>query len=306
MVNPNVIYKVTGRYMDGQKIVGYHLVGEDGSQAQENKDRIIWLISKGRISNMRIQVGTNKEIIIRGKGVNLNNLPVYDSVKQQFRGDQASQQAANSAVQVDNNVSEANAMGQYTIIKRIMFKNSCLGYELQDHSGAVVRKKRDDVINLAIQKLISNAVAQKYTKQGETVAKVIIRGIGCDLSKLPILIVNEDGKIVNPVQESTELAIRGAYMKRSGIIHDSINDREITFKAGDFILCEADGNISIKSRLDTENEYEIDTSGSKAICDDYLDIAGHYSVEILGSKPIKLSENIIKSWKILKPIKKTA
>ena len=138
MVNPNTIYSVTGRYMDGQKLIGYHLVGEDGSQAQVSKEQVIWLIGKGAISNMRLQIGTNKEIIIRGKGVNLNNLPVFDQGKQQFRNTDASQAAANSKVSVArSNVSDANPMGQYKILKRIMYKNNCLGYEVVDHSGKV-------------------------------------------------------------------------------------------------------------------------------------------------------------------------
>ena len=101
MVNPNVLYSVTGRYMDGQKLVAYHLVGEDGSQAQEGKERVIWLIGKGVITNMRLQSGTNGEVIIRGKGVNLNNLPVFDIAKQQFREDETSQAAANGLMVAD-------------------------------------------------------------------------------------------------------------------------------------------------------------------------------------------------------------
>ena len=118
MVNPNVIYNVTGRYMDGQRLVAYHLVGEDGSQAKEPKERVIILIQQGLISNMRLQVGANGEAIIRGKKINLNNLPVYDEGKQQFRHDDISQSAANSSVSVKKStVDNANPMGQYRILK---------------------------------------------------------------------------------------------------------------------------------------------------------------------------------------------
>lgn len=303
MINPNTIYNVTGRYMDGQKIVGYHLVGEDGSQAQESKERVIWLIGKGLIANMRIQVA-NKEVIIRGKGINLNNLPVFDQGKQQFRNNNISQSAANTKVPVKTNiVAEANPMGQYRILRRIMYGNSCLGYEVQDYSGAITRKKREDVINLAIQKLVSNAVAQKYNKPGDTKTTVILRGVDCDLAKLPILIVNKQGKIVDPTTDNSEVTVRSAYMKHNGVIYDSLNNTKITFKAGDFILCGANGEIKIKDRLTVEKEYTKDTESQKAICDDYLANSEYYTIEMFGNKPVKLSANMIKSWAILKPKK---
>ena len=300
MTNPNIIYNVTGRYMDGQKVIGYHLVGEDGSQAQESKERVIFLIGRGSISNMRVQTGPNDEIIIRGKGINLNTLPVFDQGKQQFRNNDISQAAANTKVPVKNSV--ANAMGQYRILRRIMFKSTCLGYEVQDYSGKITRKKREAVINLAVQKLISNAVAQKYTKPGETVPTVILRGVDCDLSKLPILIVDDNGKIVDPTKDLNKLTVRSAYMKRSGIVYDTNKGTKIPFKAGDFILCGANGEIKIKDRLVVEKEYQKVTDSNKAICDDCLSTLSCYNIEIFGNQPIKLTPDMIKSWAILKPV----
>ena len=302
MVNPNVIYRVTGRYMDGQKIIGYHLVGEDGSQAQESRERVIWLIGKGIISNMRIQVGTDGEVILRGKGINLNNLPVYDPNKDKYRNTESSQQVANSSVSVrKSNVANVSPMGQYTITHRIMLKNKCLGYQLIDHSGTITRKKRDDVIRLAVQKLISNAVAQRYTRTGSDKPELILRGVDCELGKLPILVVGENGKIVDPTKNKDNFTVRSAYMKHSGIVHDTINNTRIPFKAGDFIICEANGEIVIKDRLSVEKDYKKDTESAQAFCDDYLEVASNCYIELIGSKPIQLTQAMIKSWVILKP-----
>ncbi|MBO5388008.1 MAG: hypothetical protein J6A59_07710 [Lachnospiraceae bacterium] len=303
MINPNTIYNVTGRYMSGQKVIAYHLVGEDGSQAQESKERVIYLIGKGVIANMRTQTAADNEIILRGKGINLNKLPVFDQNKQQFRNNDISQAAANTKVPVKNSVEHANAMGQYRILRRIMYKSKCLGYEVQDYSGAITRKKREDVIKLAIQKLISNAVAQKYKAEEDKEPRIILRGVDCDLGKLPILIVNEQGKIVDPTKDASKLTVRSAYMKRSGIIHDKLNNTDIKFKAGDFILCGANGQITIKDRLVVEKEYTKDTESNKALCDDYLDVSSNYMIEIFGAKPVQLTSNMIKSWVILKPVK---
>lgn len=303
MVNPNVVYRVTGRYMDGQKVIGYHLVGEDGSQAQESRDRVIWLIGKGVITNMRVQLGADGEAILRGKGINLNNLPVYDPNKDKYRNTESSQQAANSGVSVrKSSVAGVSPMGQYTITHRIMIKNKCLGYQLIDYSGAVTRKKRDEVIKLAIQKLISNAVVQRYTKPETNKPELILRGVNCELSKLPILVVSDNGKIVDPTKNKDGFTVRSAYMKHSGIIHDTINNIRIPFKAGDFVICEANGAIIIKDRLSVEKLYKKDTESAQAFCDDYLDTASNCYIELFGSKPIQLTKAMIKSWIILKPI----
>lgn len=302
MVNPNVIYRVTGRYMDGQKIIGYHLVGEDGSQAQESRDRVIWLIGKGVIANMRVQIGAEGEAILRGKGINLNNLPVYDPNKDKYRNTESSQQVANSSVSVrKSNVADVSPMGQYTITHRIMLKNKCLGYQLVDYSGTATRKKREDVIKLAIQKLVSNAVVQRYTKPETNKPELILRGVNCELSKLPILVVGENGKIIDPTKNKDSFTVRSAYMKHSGIIHDTINNTRIPFKAGDFIICEASGDIIIKDRLSVEKLYKKDTESAQAFCDDYLDVASNCYIELFGSKPIQLTQAMIKSWIILKP-----
>lgn len=303
MVNPKVIYKVTGRYMNGQKIIGYHLVGEDGSQAQESKERVIWLIGKGIISNMRIQNGPNGDVILRGKGINLNNLPVYDPNKDKFRNNASSQEVANTNVSTSkSSVAGANPMGQFTIKKRIMLKNKCLGYEVQDHTGAITRKKRESVIKLATQKLISNAIVQRYTKEGSSTPELILRGVGCDLGKLPMLIVNENGKIIDPTKDMDKFSVRSAYMKHGGIIHDTIHNTKIPFRLGDFILCGANGEVFIKDRLTVEKEYKKDYEHDSAICDDYLDVASNYYIEIFGSKPIQLNSKMIKSWVILQPV----
>lgn len=303
MMNLDIKYNVTGRYMDGQKIIGYHLVGEDGSQLQETKDRVIWLINKGLILNMRIQIDAENNIIVRGKGVNLNNLPVFDITKQRFRGDSTSQTVANGKVSVEKStIPNANKMGQYTILKRIMYKNTCLGYVVQDYSGNVTRKKRDDIIELALQKLISNAVAQKYRKDNKQV--LILRGVDCDLSKLPILIVDPvTGNVIDPLVQKNNLSVRAAYMKSSGIIKDRTNNKTIQFKAGDFIICEPSGQLEIKQRMEIEKTYIKDKEMNKAICDDYLNNIDSYIIEIFGTKPIQLNKQMIQSWTILKPIK---
>jgi hypothetical protein len=302
MINSNVLYKATGRYMDGQRVIGYHLVGEDGSQSQENKDRVKFLIEHGIIVNMRLQTGENGEQIIRGKGVNLNNLPIFDIGKQTFRNDSTSQSAATSKVPVKKSpVADVNLMGQYKLTKRIMLNGKCIGYEIQDYSGATQRQDINKIKQLAYQRLISNAITNKYTNEaGETVVK--LRGVGGDLSSLPILIVNEQGKIVDPSVGNTGFSVRAAYMKHSGLIVDTVTGKTIQFKTCDFIVCEADGRLSIKSSQEMGAKYRRDKESSSAVCDDYFVRSNRYSVEIFGGSKVVLNASMIKSWAIFKPI----
>ena len=302
MTNANVFYNVTGRYMDGQKLIGYHLVGEDGSQSRESKERVIYLIGKGIITNMRLQNGPDNEVIIRGKGINLNNLPVYDIVKEKFRNDDVSQAAANSGVKSnENKVKNANNMGQFTILRRVMMKNKCLGYEVRDYSGKVTRKSRKDVIKLAVQRLISNASAQKVVRNDALVPEVILRGVGCELNKLPILIVTEDGKVIDPLADKTKTTIRAVIMKHAGLLKNNEKHKSKQFKSGDLIVCMPDGRIDVKDVDFVRNNYKRDFARDKALCDDYINGVEKYTIEIFGNQEVALKPEMVLSWNILAP-----
>lgn len=293
MVNAGVMYRVTGRYMDGQRIIGYHLVGEDGSQAQEVRERIIYLIEKGQIANMRVQTGVDGETIIRGKGINLNKLPVFDEAKQQFRNSSISQEVANSRVS-----SEAQSkMGQYTIIRRIMHKTVCLGYELKDYSGHITRRKREDVVKLTLQKLISNAVASKTVVKETNELRVILRGVGVELRNLPYIIVDDNGKVVNP-ETSHNMTVRYKFIASNGILRDNDSGEIKTLHKGDCLICLPTGKIvavDVKEALQKFKRAE----GVKSALSDYYIKDERYSVEIFGEASIKITQQLIQDWAIL-------
>lgn len=305
MTNMNIMYNVTGRYMDGQKILAYHLVGEDGSQACETKERIIYLIGKGIIANMRTQKGPDGKLIIRGKGINLNTLPVYDNNKNKYRDNGLSQAAQNSQVSIAKSTTpNISQMGQYRIVRRIMFKKRCLGYEVQDYSNSVKRFSREKVIDLAIQKLISNAVANKVTikdENGQPKIQVVLRGVGCNLNDLPMLLCDSKGNIIDPSKNMDKLAVRGSKIKRSGIIKDNQSNKTIQFRAGDFIICDPSGSICVKPEVDIVGRYDVANQNEHAVCDDYLDNTIKYSIEIFGGKPIQMNPNIVKGWTVMIP-----
>lgn len=297
-----VAFRVVGRYMTGSTVTMYHLVGSDGRQEQVLKDRLIYMIGKGLIENMRVQAN-GSELILRGKGINLNTLPIYDEKHKEFRGNAASQDVASAAV-VPKKDSGINPMGQLRINKRIMYKTNCLGYMVVDHSGKETKLPREKVIELAIQKLISNATVQRYTEPGELAPKFILRGAGCDLSELPALIVDGNGKILDPTLNKGDIKMRATRMRRGGIIHDKVKKANITFQPGDYLLCDVKGGLRVVKDADMRSKFKADNSSNMAICDDYLENLKNYPVEIFGTQAQELKPEQIKSWTIVSLSKK--
>ena len=116
-----------------------------------------------------------------------------------------------------------------------------------------------------------------------------------------MLIVNEQGKIVDPTTDESSVTVRCAYMKHGGTIHDTMKHRDLNFKLGDFIVCGVNGDISIKSKTEITNKYTIDKMSQSAICDDYLDSVKNYYIEIFGSKTTQMTPGMVMGWAILKP-----
>ena len=300
MITQGVLCRVTGRYMNGTNTIAYHLVGADGSQEKANKVRVKFLCDAGLLVNMKYQLNPEKtDIIIRGKGVNLTSLPVYDEAKQKFRDDTVSQVAGNSRVNIRNsNVAEINQMGQYTILRRIIYKNQCIGYEIQDHSGRITNKKRDQVISLAVQRLISNATVGKNTDHNTGKQTMVLRGVGVELKKLPCLIVDESGQLVDP-NKNVEMTVRGTRIRKNGVIRNLENNSVQTFKAGDFVLCSGTGTITVKPAEDVSVGYVPLNDAKSALCDDYIR-NDKYTIEVFGSKPVYITDRMVKAWSILK------
>lgn len=276
-----VMYRVVGRYMNGSNVTGYHLIGSDGSQIRVTKDYIVYLIGKGVVENMRVQANGNK-LILRGRGVNLNELPIYDEKREEFRG---------------NNKGKVISMGEMVVTKRIMYKNKCLGYMVRDVSGKEWKLSREKVKELALKKMIKNVTAQKYRDPNSGEVKLILRGVGCDLSKLPILIVDPTGKIIDPLKDK-DMTMRAVKVKRAGVLYDKANNKMMPFEAGDYIVCSIDGMKVVKAN-DMDKNYKVETGYTMAACDNYLDKLNNYYIEIFGSEPKPIPSSIVLKWSIV-------
>ena len=106
-------YNVTGRYMSGTEVTAYHLVDNNGGYIVASKEKTIYLAGRNLINNMRVQT-SGDDVIIRGRGINLNQLPVYDTNKSTYRNTQ-------------NTSSNYTNLSMLKITKRVMYKNSCVG-----------------------------------------------------------------------------------------------------------------------------------------------------------------------------------
>lgn len=286
----SVVYRVTGRYMAGSEISAYHLVGSDGSSLVVNRDKAILMISRGLIENMRVQY-SGDSVIIRGKGINLNNLPVFDINKSQFRGTNAPQTGTTKKT-------SSNPLSQYRITKRIMYKTSCVGYVVQDASGREAKLNRDKTISFAVKGLIANAEAQKYTPSGSTEARLILRGVGCDLKSLPVILVDMNGNIVDTTKKNQSVTVRATQSRRSGILYCHSKKSTKTFSAGDYIVCTPSGGLNILGNTDAREKMQRAVESS-AICDTYLDNLKDYSVEFLGQPRQTLPANVVMRWPVV-------
>ena len=295
-----VIYSVVGRYMVGSTVTGYHLVGNDGSQLPVAKDRVIYMIGKGLVENLRVQSNGN-ELIIRGKGVNLNTLPIYDESKQDFRATKASQKASDSAVQPKKD-STTNLMGQFKIIKRIMYKTTCLGYIVVDHSGQERKFSRDQVIKLAVQKLISNATVQRYTNTEKGETNLILRGAGVDLTSLPVVLVDGQGRIIDTSKNASGIKMRATRMKRGGIIHDKVKGQMIPFETGDYLICGVKSILRPVKYYEMESKFKYVDPTETAVCDDYLYNLKDYPIEIYGALPREVDTEQVKRWVVVEAV----
>lgn len=66
---------VIGVIVDGRNVIGYMLRNAGGGQIKLSRQKVMELAKAGRIGNMRYQE-SNGKAILRGVGINLNELPV--------------------------------------------------------------------------------------------------------------------------------------------------------------------------------------------------------------------------------------
>ena len=291
----NEIYYVTGKYMTGSEVTAYHLTSDSGQSLIVNKEKAILMISRGLIENMRVQY-SDDEVIIRGKGINLKTIPVFDMNKNEFRQSNAPKQGTT------NKTTRQNPMSQYRIVKRMMFKTSCIGYIVVDAANRESRMKKDKAIELALKGYIINADAQKYIPAGETEPKIVLRGVGCEIKKLPAVLVDQSGRLIDDTANN-EIITRATLMRRGGILYNNYAKNKKTFAPGDYIVCTPNGGLDVlpaAKAKDVLNRSE----ATSTVCDSYLNNVAYYNVEFYGDAKRDIAPAMVIKWPVVKITKK--
>lgn len=84
--------------------------------------------------------------------------------------------------------SQPSLTDKYTIVARYMDGVNVIGYHLIDSNGNGLTVTKEDVKQLALNKMLLNAVGQRYKDD------IVIKGINCKLSELPVIDVSS-GKL---------------------------------------------------------------------------------------------------------------
>lgn len=164
-------YQIVGRYMDGKEVTAYHLQSlSTGKAGRYTREQVVYLVGRGQITNCEGQIYQDK-VILRGKGVSLESLPV--------KQEDGALSKTDSLGKIRKGASAADAMTQVMIVGTLVRGRNVLGYVVENAGGGQHQVKRDVLLDLASKGKVGNARTQTYK------GTVILKGIGCDLTKLP-------------------------------------------------------------------------------------------------------------------------
>lgn len=157
-------YKITRRYMDGVRVLGYELIDilKPSVRFMLSKEETSKLATMNRIVNCKAQT-YGGETQLKGIGCKLNQL---ESIS--LNGNTITRRQ------------DKPEPKPYTIVRRLTSGRETVGYELQ-YRDSIKSVSKQDTLKLIQSGLVANARVQRC---GE---KQLIRGVGCDLDMLPVL-----------------------------------------------------------------------------------------------------------------------
>lgn len=166
-------FRLVGRYMNGNQVEGYQLVDDETRQARMvTRDQMLFLVGGQRVVNCRGQIN-GMEVLLRGKGFDMKDLPVLKS--------DGTLDTRNNAAATGRGLTGADAamaMQRVIIVEAVVCGRRTVGYITQDTSGNREIMSRNRVLFMAKNGLVGNARVQMNN------GSVILRGVGCNLSGL--------------------------------------------------------------------------------------------------------------------------
>lgn len=172
-------YQLTGRYIDEKtkSIVGYHLQSiESGKEGKYSRNQFCYLVGRGQVTNCTGSVSGGR-VIIRGKGINIDELPIVAVKRDEIKGSVASGAGARKGAPETSDVSK------FRLVGKIKAGNSFIGFVISNAGNGEKKINKDQLIALIQQGRVSNVKYQNY--QG----RQLLRGVGCSLNELPVYTV---------------------------------------------------------------------------------------------------------------------
>lgn len=282
-------YRFNGRYMQGSEVMYYNVIDGDGRSYSIDKAQTLAMIRDGLIENLRLQY-TDNGPIIRGKGINMLDYPVWDLKKLEIRGTSESKPVK----------SGVNPLSKLELTRRVMYKTNCIGYMVKDASGRESTKPLPykKVVDLALRGFITNAEAQKYTPRDGSGPKIVLRGIGDSLKNLKTVVVDQNGNIIDTTKSGQEVTVRTTRMRKGGIVYDLERSSKMVFEPGDYLVCTVTGGLTVIKSESAEGHIS-KSEKSSAICDNYLSSLSKYSIELFGKPRQTLTPNVVLRWPIV-------
>lgn len=257
----SLTYRAVARYMSGTNVIGYHLVRSDGIEQKVNKEKTIFLIGKGLVENMRVQSDENGNVIIRGKGTNLNNLPVY-------------------------NLGSISKKDKLKVVGRVTKDGKLVGYLVDDK-----KKKKSMSFNELIKECIAgnieNAEVHEEVYKATGKKGYVITGIGYDIKKLNTFDIEEIN--MDNTNNKTE-HVKATRAKQAGVLVNVRTGKRDEIKAGDVIVASSDGKVNVQSVTEFSSKY-------KEIKED-VTVSDSISNYIINScnKFVKLNTMMVSKW----------
>ena len=195
--------------MSGSSVIGYIFEGSDGSRHSFDRDKTLYLIGRGQIENMRAQSVSDGSVIIRGKGTNLNNLPVIDAKELKAR---------------------------LKVIRKVTNNSRVVAYDVVDRNGKIKTLGLKDTVKACKEGLISNIEIHKESNGYR------VTWVGFDIKSLESREECTNGT-ANRNKELTLL--KATRVKESGVIVNNNTGKESSISNGDIILIDELGRAVV-------------------------------------------------------------
>lgn len=166
-----VEYQIIGRYMNGTEVTAYHLMSlESGKSGRYTREQVVFLVGRGQVTNCTGQLYQDK-VLLRGNGCSLEDLPVQQ--------EDGSLRNSEQLGHIRKGTTGTEAMQQLILIGCFVKGRNTVGYRVRNAGGGEATLNREELLELARNGQIGNARVQQYN------GKPILKGVGCDLKKLP-------------------------------------------------------------------------------------------------------------------------